>query len=96
MVSNEDTKGAEAVIVGEVVPELQVGKQVTTTKEKISAYFTIAAAAFGLISDGCKSPHASHKQINDILKTNDVNDQDQNNLMTMANVGGFPFTIRLN
>ncbi|KAI0307756.1 MFS Git1p-related glycerophosphoinositol permease [Multifurca ochricompacta] len=34
----------------EVVPDR--GKQVSTTKEKISAYFTIAAAAFGLISDG--------------------------------------------
>lgn len=68
MVSNEDTKNAEAVIVGEVVPELQVDQQVTTTKEKISAYFTIAAAAFGLISDGCKSSYMSHKQTNDILK----------------------------
>jgi len=25
-------------------------------KEKLSAYFTIAAAALGLISDGCKPP----------------------------------------
>lgn len=25
-----------------------------TTRESISMYFTIAAAAFGLISDGCK------------------------------------------
>jgi hypothetical protein len=25
-----------------------------TAKETLSAYFTIAAAAFGLISDGCK------------------------------------------
>jgi hypothetical protein len=57
MASNENTKNAEAEIV---VPELRVGKQVTTTKEKISAYFTIAAAAFGLISDGCKSPHTSY------------------------------------
>ena len=38
----------------QVVQNLQVGKQATTTKEKISAYFTIAAAAFGLISDGCR------------------------------------------
>lgn len=27
---------------------------ILTAKETISAYFTIAAAAFGLISDGCK------------------------------------------
>ncbi len=26
-------------------------------RESLSAYFTIAAAAFGLISDGCKSAH---------------------------------------
>ena len=26
----------------------------TTTKEKISIYFTIAAAAFGFVNDGCK------------------------------------------
>jgi hypothetical protein len=25
-------------------------------KERLSAYFTIAAAAFGLVSDGCPSP----------------------------------------
>lgn len=30
-------------------PEVQL-----STKEKLSAYFTIAAAAFGLISDGCE------------------------------------------
>jgi hypothetical protein len=58
MVSREDKKQAEAVTCAEVVPDL--GKHVTTTKEKISAYFTIAAAAFGLISDGCKSPRTSH------------------------------------
>ncbi|KAI0257608.1 MFS Git1p-like glycerophosphoinositol permease [Lactifluus subvellereus] len=55
MVSREDKKQAEAVTcAAEVVPDLvpDLGKQVTTTKEKISAYFTIAAAAFGLISDG--------------------------------------------
>jgi hypothetical protein len=40
----------------QVVQDLQVGKHTTTTKEKISAYFTIAAAAFGLISDGCRLP----------------------------------------
>jgi len=28
--------------------------QVMTSKERLSAYFTIAAAGFGMISDGCK------------------------------------------
>jgi len=37
-------------------------KQATTTKERISAYFTIAAAAFGLISDGCESHHESYER----------------------------------
>ncbi|KAH9985399.1 MFS Git1p-related glycerophosphoinositol permease [Russula compacta] len=50
MDSREDTKQATAITSADVVPDLD--KQVTTTKERISAYFTIAAAAFGLISDG--------------------------------------------
>ena len=52
--SGDDKKRIEATTSGEVVPEL--GYQDRTTAEKISAYFTIAAAAFGLISDGCESP----------------------------------------
>jgi len=32
---------------------LELTDDTTTTREKISAYLTIAAAAFGLISDGC-------------------------------------------
>jgi hypothetical protein len=39
-----------------VVQDSDLDKQATTTKESISTYFTIAAAAFGLISDGCESP----------------------------------------
>jgi hypothetical protein len=39
-----------------VVQYSDLDKQATNTKESISAYFTIAAAAFGLISDGCESP----------------------------------------
>ena len=27
-----------------------------TSKEHLSGYFTISAAAFGLVSDGCRSP----------------------------------------
>jgi len=57
MGSQEDTKSIEAITSTEDVPDL--GKQATTTRERISAYFTIAAAAFGLISDGCKSNYAT-------------------------------------
>jgi len=34
--------------------DLRTEAHTLTTKENLSAYFTIAAAAFGLISDGCK------------------------------------------
>jgi hypothetical protein len=34
--------------------ELKAKAHTSTSKEKFSAYFTIAAAAAGLISDGCK------------------------------------------
>jgi hypothetical protein len=49
----------------QAVQDLQVGKQpeATTTTEKISAYFTIAAAAFGLISDGCRSPNGCYQTL---------------------------------
>jgi hypothetical protein len=36
------------------VAELEAEAHTLTSKETLSAYFTIAAAAFGLISDGCK------------------------------------------
>jgi hypothetical protein len=64
MASREDkTQKQPEVIVtsATVVPDL--GKQANiVTAERISAYFTIAAAAFGLISDGCKfeSCHACY------------------------------------
>jgi hypothetical protein len=52
-----------------------------SNKEKLSAYFTIAAAALGLISDGCM------KIIFIVIPTNATAfTVDQNNLMTMANV----------
>jgi hypothetical protein len=55
MDSRDDKKQVEAITSVEVVPDL--GKQDSgTTAERISAYFTIAAAAFGLISDGCEFP----------------------------------------
>jgi len=50
MGSREDTKPTEAITSTEDVPDLR--KQTATTRGKISVYFTIAAAAFGLISDG--------------------------------------------
>lgn len=51
-------------------------------KQHWSAYFTILAAAFGLISDGCK---CSRVLAFVILPSYFLN-VDQNNLMTMANV----------
>jgi hypothetical protein len=87
-------KQTEVVTSAEVVPAL--GKQATTTKEKISAYFTIAAAAFGLISDGCKS-HMGYQQIQRCVQNwRYKNVQDQNNLMTMTNVNGLLLATRYN
>lgn len=55
MDSRDGKKQVEAITSTEVVPDL--GKHISgTTAEKISAHFTIAAAAFGLISDGCEFP----------------------------------------
>lgn len=54
-----------------------------SNKEKLSAYFTIAAAALGLISDGCKKISAILIAIPTNATAFTV---DQNNLMTMANV----------
>jgi hypothetical protein len=71
MVSREDTKQARVVADAQAVPELGYN-QATTTKEKISAYFTIAAAAFGLISDGCKCPPTGHQESSDVLRTDDT------------------------
>ncbi|KAH9061011.1 MFS general substrate transporter [Lactarius vividus] len=54
MDSRDDKKHIEAIGSAEVVPALgkRASEQDRTTAEKISAYFTIAAAACGLISDG--------------------------------------------
>ena len=49
----DDEKQIEAITSVEVVPDLD--QQASTTAQKISAHFTIAAAAAGLISDGCES-----------------------------------------
>jgi MFS family permease len=53
MDSRDDEKQVEAITSAEVVPN--PGKQASTTAERTSAYFTIAAAAAGLISDGYQS-----------------------------------------
>ncbi|KAI9460932.1 MFS general substrate transporter, partial [Lactarius psammicola] len=54
MDSRNGKKQVEAITSAQIVPDL--GKKASTTAERISAHFTIAAAAFGLISDGCESP----------------------------------------
>jgi hypothetical protein len=53
----KDVKQTVEIASEDVVQDSDLDKQATTTKERISAYFTIAAAAFGLISDGCESHH---------------------------------------
>jgi hypothetical protein len=55
----KDVKQTAEITSEDVVQDSDPDKQATTTKERISAYFTIAAAAFGLISDGCESHHES-------------------------------------
>ena len=57
-------------------------QQSLALKQHWSAYFTILAAAFGLISDGCKRPASSFSLILLLI----FECTDQNNLMTMANV----------
>lgn len=47
MVTVSDSPTAEVAELAHLEAQL-------STKEKLSAYFTIAAAAFGLISDGCE------------------------------------------
>jgi len=53
MDSRDDEKKVEAITTTEAIPVLH--KQANTTAERISALFTIAAAAAGLISDGYQS-----------------------------------------
>ena len=43
------------VPVEEQTGKLKTDSRAVEPREKLSAYFTIAAAAFGLISDGCKA-----------------------------------------
>lgn len=47
MVAVSDSPTAEVAELAHLEAQL-------STKEQLSAYFTIAAAAFGLISDGCE------------------------------------------
>ena len=61
MHSEEDSAQAKVILTSEtVVPDLRTQPSGTTKKEKISVYFTIAAAAFGFVSDGCKSHCAGY------------------------------------
>lgn len=55
MDSREDEKHIEAITNEEVVTVLANGKPTSPSAERISSLFTIAAAASGLISDGCES-----------------------------------------
>lgn len=67
-------------------PELET-IQVTpepTLKEKRSAYFTIAAAAFGLISDGCEYLDLNCLSYSILILLHCQ--IDQNSIMTMTNV----------
>lgn len=61
------------------------GSVTLSRKSQLSPYFTIAAAAFGLISDGCEI----YTFVSFVCKCTHFSSifQDQNNLMTMANVG---------
>jgi hypothetical protein len=72
MDSEEVSMQAEVVLTSATVGR-DLGKQITVIrKEKISAYFTIAAAAFGLISDGCKSHCADYPKHRSALSANDT------------------------
>lgn len=46
--------GSHIVPAEEQIVKLKADSQAVEPRERLSAYFTIAAAAFGLISDGCK------------------------------------------
>lgn len=54
--SKEDIDSRERVVsVDERVTSIKNDARPVDRREALSAYFTIAAAAFGLISDGCES-----------------------------------------
>ena len=61
MEPRDDEKQVEAITSAEVIPDL--GKQTSTTTERIGAHFTIAAAGAGLLSDGCEFPCTSVKHL---------------------------------
>jgi len=54
-----DTKQTKAITSAEVIPDLV---EHATTTEKMSAYFTIAAAAFGLIKRWLPEQPYDHDQ----------------------------------
>ena len=57
---DDDQPKSRVVPVDERINDLKVDSKAMSPKEKLSAYFTIAAAAFGLISDGCGSFFADY------------------------------------
>lgn len=77
--SADPEKHREEVIVTERVSYSSETKALSR-KQLLSPYFTIAAAAFGLISDGCKQFQCIPFELTTKPSA------DQNNLMTMANV----------
>jgi hypothetical protein len=60
MDSCDDEKQIEATTTAEIIPVL--GKPNSPSAERISSVFTIAAAAAGLISDGCESRRTTSSQ----------------------------------
>ena len=49
-----DLKQEKAVVSVDTAAKLKKEAHTLTSRESLSVYFTIAAAAFGLISDGCE------------------------------------------
>lgn len=54
MTSLESSDKKIVAVSDSPTPEVAELEAQLSTKERLSAYFTIAAAAFGLISDGCE------------------------------------------
>lgn len=77
-----ETSGPRNISLHAYETNLKATAHKLNEKESLSAWFTILASGFGLISDGCnfifRAPAENH--LNSIVS-------DQNNLMTMSNVG---------
>lgn len=53
--ANSDDSEENVVSIDQRVRDLKTNTSAVDRRESMSAYFTIAAAAAGLISDGCES-----------------------------------------